>query len=1000
MFPMYLGPFSYSGSQLNALNVVDATLTTNATTGVTTSTANVTNNTNNFTFTLNELAITDSSTTFTARAAGVLALGQSLPYTISLPPVTMSAYNGSIKTGEGGSIPLVNITNERIDLVHGDSSLTAAAIITMDMATAETLAPWVNKLVKTVINSSQTEEAMDPFYITVSAPSDESCMIQQIVSGMQFVVYNPNFLVVTGAPNAEYHTRRSQTQRSWMVPEFMNVGTRRNGGTATVNGIGQGAEHKAPTLLQLPSFWQMLSKLGKGKHEAGLRRTDSTAPVEADMESTTSNFTGYALSGFRVLPAASGPWQFGINVRSAPNDPIVLLARGSMAPLGVTVDSAPHPNYAALDFDPHVPQRTLFGMTDKAGDNLESNGAWSVTSEFALELETVGLQNLVNELWRAMSEGIDWELDVTVHGGEAVGAQAGVITTLFKEVAHSLKVLVDARLEAQKPSCTDCIDVTGADGCAESSLLHFFDDPNRAIWFWVSSTSTTHVTLEVEYNLNGTAVYDAIQELKAKDGWKFAVEGTVNCHGDFVVINIGADAFDTPEKVKFQVTINNANNLGECVSSIVAGADTCLYLTLKFYDPFITSSAHSFMFTIPFAQVEGKVAPGRTSDFLTTGTAGEAAFAFTFDTSTWHFRIDVALFNPTDLTVHLKSASLDVMCASCSDQRIGSALTLTSDQALTGRIVNWISMEVDVAWGNMGLYYSAVTIGAAVYGASAPEVNVLNIHLKISIQDFDFDLILNQYDVLGSLHATACQGGNQCPGGVCVDTPGVDWDSQSLDDLANTPYYLNVKVKRATFNFWGSCLDSNSFQCHALWYGGKRGTNTDPYVEIKVDGTFWDGSDTGHTTSVYHKSLYKDESALTSQCEADSNSCHFEDCKGSKDVAGIGIITCANCKNVDGTCWAYPEFDYIAQIGPMKIADARTALISFEVKDYDSITNDDSAGSVSGITCAALATDGTGCSETVSLGTTSFGSSTDGGSGGSVTYELSLWTFSGTSTRL
>ena len=53
-------------------------------------------------------------------------------------------------------------------------------------------------------------------------------------------------------------------------------------------------------LLTMPSIPDLINR--------ALRRTeDATAPAEAEMVSTTSNYTGYKLSGIRMLTAEHSP---------------------------------------------------------------------------------------------------------------------------------------------------------------------------------------------------------------------------------------------------------------------------------------------------------------------------------------------------------------------------------------------------------------------------------------------------------------------------------------------------------------------------------------------------------------------------------------------------------------------------------------------------------------------------------------------------------------------
>ena len=266
---------------------------------------------------------------------------------------------------------------------------------------------------------------------------------------------------------------------------------------------------------------------------------------------------------------------------------------------------------------------------------------------------------------------------------------------------------------------------------------------------------------------------------------------------------------------------------------------------------------------------------------------------------------------------------------------------------------------------------------------------------------FYFDMILNMYDVLGSLHEEACQPGNQCPDGVCVNVPGVEWNEVCRGD-SHKPYYLNIKVKYATFTREGSCQDSYWTNCGA--YGiGDYGTNSDPYVEVRATATMWDGNnDDDHGNEeiqIYRKSQYYDQSLLTSQCKALTSECDVHKCKGRKTLADGTQIRCANCLHVDGTCWGYPVWDYTAQIGPITEANAKKVTFTLTVKDYDTISSDSLIGKVTDLSCPNVDSKGTTCTATSVLGETSFGTGgTLQGSGGEVTYEVALWTYSGVPT--
>ena len=79
-----------------------------------------------------------------------------------------------------------------------------------------------------------------------------------------------------------------------------------------------------------------------------------------------------------------------------------------------------------------------------------------------------------------------------------------------------------------------------------------------------------------------------------------------------------------------------------------------------------------------------------------------------------------------------------------------------------------------------------------------------------------------------------------------------------------------------------------------------------------------------------------------------------------------------------GTCWGYPEWNFVTQFGPITAAEAKLATVQLTVKDYDSVSSDDTLGTVD-VSCPTVAR-GAPCAASVAFGTE-----------GIVTYEVSLW---------
>jgi len=370
-------------------------------------------------------------------------------------------------------------------------------------------------------------------------------------------------------------------------------------------------------------------------------------------------------------------------------------------------------------------------------------------------------------------------------------------------------------------------------------------------------------------------------------------------------------------------------------------------------------------FTLPLVMAKGNgTSPSKASDFLTSGVAGQSAYDWSFTTSTWSFQVRVALFNPTPLSLTLQKIQLDVVMG--DGTAVGSA-TSTAHQTLAGEQVTWIAVDLDIQFGNMAVYGHAYSIATAMYSSTqSPVVNVKNIHLNLALNNFAFDVILNMYDVLGSAHLDGCTVSSA----ALPTSPQVAWKrvcNTTAAALVSTPVYnLQVKVIKATFTATGKCHEGPYFWPFSC---PDRG-DPDPYVEVALNAQFMD-QPANTRTNVVRLSTHIPHENTNVDCEL--SACNKDNCGGAS-----GAVACNNCNSVVGTCWGYPEWNFVTQFGPMTAAEAKLATVGLTVKDYDSVSFDDTMGTAA-VTCPTVSP-GAACTASVAFGTS-----------GIVTYELSLW---------
>ena len=224
--------------------------------------------------------------------------------------------------------------------------------------------------------------------------------------------------------------------------------------------------------------------------------------------------------------------------------------------------------------------KSTFGI---AHNRPFANTDGTVTTFADIGIASDQISSLAEELWRNSVEGIEASLNATIHAVDDEFEGPSTLTELLKHVAYDLQAMNDTRLAGRKPACSACIDVTGEAGCSKNGMINFF--AQKTLTFHIEESSADYIRIRMRYILTDTVMRERINDLRTDLGMDLEVTGVVACEGDIARLSLSNRSLDTPGELNFWLEHHSAISLGQCLSRIIVGYDTCVAVSVYMRAP-------------------------------------------------------------------------------------------------------------------------------------------------------------------------------------------------------------------------------------------------------------------------------------------------------------------------------------------------------------------------------------------------------------------------------